>query len=386
MHGKVGKEVVYLSLQNLSQHFQVDLIAPGTPPQLQGIRFFRLSSTWFQRFKGVPIWGHLFNYFYFAYLWLKIQYLFRAQKMNPQVVYAAGPWMSLIAAQLPLKQDVLRVHRFYGTSIPLNYPRTIKNRFRYALKLAGYRKVGDLAIMTNDGTRGDAFLLSLGWPVSRLRFLTNGLHFPQLSMDKNQARSLAISKWAIPESHRILLTVSRLAAWKRVDRAIHLLQEILLDCPNTSLIIAGDGEEMDTLRRLVQEKGLSDNCIFTGGVGKDDLDILYRSSDVFITLYDHSNAGNPLFEAMVRACCIYTFRSPEVLAYLDEQSAVLVEPGNPDAEALKRILRNPEAREQMGENAQSASLRHFQSWEQRMHVEMQEILRACNYKTREAHD
>ncbi|MBX7203034.1 MAG: glycosyltransferase family 4 protein [Bacteroidia bacterium] len=376
MHRLAGKEVVSLSLQSFTECFQVVLIAPGAAPTAGNLQFYPLRSEWFNKLKPLPLIGHLFNYFYFIYLRIAIHSIVKKSRIQPDVVYMAGPWMSLIGQNLRIKKRPLMVNRYYGTSIPLNYKKTLKNRLRYALKLAGYRKTGDLVIMTNDGTRGNEFLTKLGCPAEKIRFWTNGLHLHVEAIAREKARQIVSSRWGITANTQILLTVSRLAGWKRVDRAIELLASIENQQAQTVLIIAGDGEQRQALEEKVRQLNLGKKVIFAGSLSRTELNWLYPASDVFISLYEHSNAGNPLFEAMLHACCIYTFGGPEVRAYLDENSAMLVEPGTPNAEALCTVLDNRSLRETLGENARIKALQHFESWEIRIERERQEIVNA----------
>ncbi len=380
IQGKSGKEVVSLSLHAFSKYFKLELLAPGQDPQIQNLRFHPLRDAWFQRLKSLPLVGHLFNYFYFVYLWWKVKSIVSKQQIKPDVIYMAGPWMSLIGSSLNRNKKALLVNRYYGTSIPLHYPKNLKNRLRYALKIRGYRQSGDLVIMTNDGTRGEEFLRNLGCPPEKIRFWANGIHFLENSIDREQARKLAAARWAIPSGSPLLLTVSRLASWKRVDRAILLLEQIIPSHPKALLLVAGDGEQRNTLEQLVQKKGLTGHVLFTGSLSREDLNLVYPASDVFISLYEHSNAGNPLFESMVHGCCVYTYGSPEVREYLDDASAVLIKPGAPDADALADILNNPQKRIAIGKKAREKVSDKLQSWDERINMELQEIVYALQQK------
>jgi glycosyltransferase involved in cell wall biosynthesis len=382
--GNSGKEVVSLSLKTLSQHFLIVLIAPGTDPKMNNLHFHRIRSSWFQRMKSIPLLGHLFNYFYFIYVWLSVNQIVKQQKVKPDVIYMAGPWMSLIGHHLRSKtrNNALLVNRYYGTSIPLNYPKNLRNKLRYALKLAGYRKIGDLVIMTNDGTRGKEFLQNLGCPPERIRFWTNGVHFPQSPVSREQARMQLQSKWGIDSSEKILLTVSRLAKWKRVERAIWFLY-FAIDQKihrNTTLIIAGDGEQRSQLQKEAIGLGVHKKVIFAGSLTRKELDWLYPASDVFISLYDHSNAGNPLFESMVHGCCIFTFGSAEVREYLDDESAELTSLSALNTDALNQLLGEPEKRLRLGQEARKRALVKLKTWDERMQMESEEILQALEEK------
>ncbi len=380
MQGKSGKEVVSLSLHALSEYFKLELLAPGLDPQIKNLRFHPLRASWFQRMKSVPLLGHLFNYFYFAYLWWTVRSIVKKQQIRPDVIYMAGPWMSLIGSTVIRKKKTLQVNRYYGIHNTLYYRSSLKNRIRYALKIIGYKKVGDLVIITNDGTQGDELLRRLGCDPNKIRFWTNGVNILNKAVSREESRNMILQRWGLNPHIKILLTVSRLAGGKRVDRAINLLADIQTFHPDAILIIAGDGEQKNALVQLVRKKGLTGHVLFAGSLSREDLNLVYPASDVFISLYEDSNAGNPLFESMIHGCCIYTYGRPEVREYLDDASAVLVKPGEPDAGALAGILNDPEKRIALGKKARERALEKLQSWDERINMEVQEILHAMQEK------
>ncbi len=380
MQGNAGKEVVSLSLHAFSEHFNIELLAPGQDPHIKNLRFHPLRSSWFHRLKSIPLLGHLFNYFYFVYLWWTVKDIVKKQQIRPDVIYMAGPWMSLIGSALNRKRSALLVNRYYGTSTHSYYKKSIINKMRYALKIAGYSKIGDIVIITNDGTRGDELLRSLGCPPEKIRFWTNGVHLDRELVPHVQAKNSICAHWGIPNKNQILLIVSRLTRSKRVDRALLVLDALKQMFPDITLFIAGEGEQRKFLEQLAHNKGLAGHVLFAGSLSREDLNLVYPASDVFISLYEHSNAGNPLFESMVHGCCIYTYNSPEVREYLDDNSAVLIKPGEPDAGALKDILNDPQKRIEMGKKAREKAFEKLQSWDERINMEVREILQAKQQK------
>jgi glycosyltransferase involved in cell wall biosynthesis len=369
-----GKEVIYKTLVGLSKHYQIHLVAPGLDPQIEDCFFYPLKDAWFNRFKSLPFVGYLFNVIYVRYLHRSISKLVDKNKITPDLAYLAGPWMSQIGHAL-FKNKIPIVCRYFGVNWqPLKH-QTLRQKLKFVFKNKGYRQFGDLVIMTNDGTRGDEFMTRLGCPSEKLRFFKNGVDFPTKNTEKQLAKQQLIKRWNIPQDHSILLSISRLAAWKKVERSLYSLSLVLKSNPNVSLIIVGDGEEKGKLNQLAMELGIDRNVVFTGAVKRDELNEYYAGSDIFLSLYNYSNAGNPLFEAMMNSCCIVTINSPSMLDFISNDSAVLLPHYEADrlANTLLDLLKNRERRIQLGLNARNEIHTNFQKWDERIHLEIEEI-------------
>ena len=369
-----GKEVIYKTIVGLSKYYRIHLIAPGSNPQINDCSFYTLDDTWFNRFKSLPIVGYLFNLIYVYYLHASISKLVKKNEISPDIAYLAGPWMSFIGHSL-FKNKIPIVCRYFGVNWQPTKHHTIRQKLKFYIKNKGYSQFGDLVIMTNDGTRGDEFMNRLGCPTEKLHFLKNGVNFPDKNIDKQVAKQQLLKRWRIPETHSILLTVSRLAAWKKVERSLYSLSLVIKSNPNVTLVIVGDGEEKNKLTLLAKELRIDRNVVFTGAVKRDELNVYYAGADIFLSLYDYSNAGNPLFEAMMNSSCIVTINSPSMLDFISNNSAVMLPIYDADllGNTLLDLLNNREQRIQMGLNARIEINTKFQKWEDRIHLEILEI-------------
>ena len=64
------------------------------------------------------------------------------------------------------------------------------------------------------------------------------------------------------------------------------------------MLVLGDGEQRGSLEALSRELHVDDRVIFFGHVAQNKVQSILSQTDVFLSLYDLSNIGNPLFEAM----------------------------------------------------------------------------------------
>jgi glycosyltransferase involved in cell wall biosynthesis len=371
-----GKEVIFRTLLGLSNHFQIHLIAPGSDPNVADCIFYPLNDAWFNRFKSIPFIGYLFNFIYVHFLRRSIVKIIKKASISPDIAYLAGPWMSEIGHVL-FYNKIPIVCRYFGVNWNPEKHHTIRQKLKFILKKRGYKQFGDLVIMTNDGTRGDEFMLNLGCPPNKLRFWKNGVHFPDIPLDKKESKEVIVNQWNIDNKHSILLTVSRLASWKKVDRSIRALHVVLQTNSDVTLLIVGDGEERANLMLLAKDLGIERNVVFTGAIKHADLGVYYAGANIFLSFYDYSNAGNPLFEAMMNSCCIVSINSPAMKDFISNNSAVLLPKfdlsilGN----ELVNLLDNQSKQIQLGEAANAEVNSKFKNWDDRIQLEIMEIMK-----------
>ena len=289
------------------------------------------------------------------------------------VIYGYESWGAPAASVLGRFFHLPVVTRFQGTFL---YP-MMQNKLKRLMffdRVLALKRHADLVVMANDGTRGDEVLKYLGVPESRVLFVTNGVAIPSVDgVDREQVRQ----EIGVPPGCFVLLTVSKLAVWKRIDRVIQALPRVLEVHPNTLLVVIGDGSERDRLARLAQEKTVDHAVRFVGAVPHSDVRRYYRAADVFVSTYDLSNRGNPVLEAMAHGCCIVTLAdgsTDDLIAH--GESAVLIDGRRISEElpeAIISLLNDSDLRSKLGREARNSALEKLMSWEERNRMEVERI-------------
>ena len=105
-------------------------------------------------------------------------------------------------------------------------------------------------------------------------------------------------KYGIKKKDFVVMTVSRLAKEKSVDRLINNQKELLKRYPNMKLLIVGDGPDIDKLKMQVCSLNISKNVIFTGKVPLEEIPIYYQLGDVFVTASKSETQGLTVVEAI----------------------------------------------------------------------------------------
>ena len=310
------------------------------------------------------------------WIYFQITSFIEAQKLHFKekidVVYGYEIYGVPVAKLLSKLWGVPVVARFQGTILGYWMKQRLW-KLRAWEHVLGLQMPVDLVIMTNDGTQGDQVLKSLGVNMERVRFWMNGVDWELFRSlpEKTEARN-----YLQIDAQRVLLTVSRLVGWKRVERAIQALPEIVRSFPNTILLVVGDGPERKKLERLAKDLGVQDHVRFEGAVPHKEIPKYLAAADIFLSFYDYSNVGNPLLEAMMAGKCIVTLNNGDTGRFIrNGENGILLEykdlPKLP--KVIKELLANEDLRNRLGANARKFAEEHFWSWQERMDAEIQEV-------------
>ena len=105
-------------------------------------------------------------------------------------------------------------------------------------------------------------------------------------------------KIGIKKKDFVVMTVSRLAKEKSVDRIINNHKELVKKYSNMKFLIVGDGPDIDKLKDEAKSLGVSDSVIFTGKVPLSDIPIYYQLGNVFVTASKSETQGLTVVEAI----------------------------------------------------------------------------------------
>ncbi|MHB8962856.1 MAG: glycosyltransferase family 4 protein [Saccharofermentanales bacterium] len=263
------------------------------------------------------------------------------------------------------------ITRFQGTVLaPVK--NTLLNRLRKYPHFQALRTKADVTIMTDDGTQGDTVLRNLHNQSETVKFWRNGVDIrADICIDAEEVAKIR-SDLGIRDADKILLTVSRLAAWKKVNRALEALAVAVHDNPDLKLVVVGDGDEKQNLIDQAKEIGIENNVIFTGAVKQDKIKHYFGLADIFLSLYDLSNVGNPLLEAMSCGKPIITLDVGDTAELIkNDENGILLDVNRLDEIPVQihRILKDRDFAIKIGENARKYARDNFWSWEDRMNEE-----------------
>lgn len=292
-----------LKLYNDRKHSVTLYTSEKEPPieELENVMVRRLPKLPLINLPVIFTLNRIINYVVNQFIFLGVV-IFHKEKIDLLYGYEIEfiPVLKLISKFKKIKF----VSRFQGTIL---YP-LMKKRFwkiRYLPHYLSLKLKSDLTIMTDDGTRGDAVLNALRGDSCNIAFFKNGVNF----INPNELQgSDKVSEYfdVVDNVENIFISVSRLQQWKRIDRSIDVFQRFHERYPSSAYIIVGEGPSMGYLKEYVKKRGLADSIHFYGGGSPEDVNTLLFRADVFLSHYELSNVGNPLWEALNANCLIVT--------------------------------------------------------------------------------
>lgn len=303
------------------------------------------------------------------FLYAKGDQLLNGLDRKGVLVYAYEVHAVHAGKRLAQKYHLPLVTRFQGT-IMYNKKDNIVNRVGYYPHYQALKTQSDLVIMTNDGTCGDKYLKQIG-NRSEMLFLRNGVDIAQ-NHEGLRPREDVLKQLGLTGDEQILMTLSRLVNWKRVDRSITALSHIVKVKPNVKLVVIGDGDAKPGLMALAERLNLNDSVIFTGSIPQKEVASYLQMADVFLSLYDLGNAGNPTFEAMKCGRAIVALNNGNTKEVLTNgETAVLLEPTQTDEipGVVIHLLEDDGLRGRLGNSARRYADENFYSWETRIDME-----------------
>jgi len=103
-----------------------------------------------------------------------------------------------------------------------------------------------------------------------------------------------------------ILCVARLIERKGIDYLINAIPLVLEKQRDVRLILVGEGNLENELKKLCKDLDLEEYVLFKGRVEHDDLPDLYSSSDVFVLPSKNEGMSNTVLEAMASGLPIIT--------------------------------------------------------------------------------
>jgi glycosyltransferase involved in cell wall biosynthesis len=159
-----------------------------------------------------------------------------------------------------------------------------------------------------------------------------------------------------------ILCVGRLVHLKGQALLIEAVAELVRRGRPARLTLVGDGPKRGHLEELSRALGIADRVTFTGAVGQDRIQALYRSADVFCLPSMAEGLPVVLMEAMalqIPVVATQIMSIPELVE--DGRTGLLVAPGRVDTlvEALDRLMTDSSLRERLAREGQRKVLAEF---------------------------
>jgi 1,2-diacylglycerol 3-alpha-glucosyltransferase len=134
----------------------------------------------------------------------------------------------------------------------------------------------------------------------------------------------------------VLLSLSRVAYEKRIDRVVGAMPAILAQQPEAVLLVVGDGPAKADLEAQAETLGLGAHVRFIGEIDHDAVADYYRAADVFVSASDSESQGLTYIEALAAGRKVVACAGDYTQALLDDPAIGTT--FNTDAEMVHEVL------------------------------------------------
>lgn len=116
----------------------------------------------------------------------------------------------------------------------------------------------------------------------------------------------------------VLLSLSRVAYEKRIDKVIDAMPAIVEACPEVVLLVVGDGPAREDLEKQTRELQMQDHVRFIGEVDHSEVPDYYRAADIFASASDSESQGLTYIEALAAGRKVVAFAGEYTNSLLDD--------------------------------------------------------------------
>ncbi|MFC1540909.1 N-acetyl-alpha-D-glucosaminyl L-malate synthase BshA [Candidatus Latescibacterota bacterium] len=158
---------------------------------------------------------------------------------------------------------------------------------------------------------------------------------------------------------KVIMHISNFRAIKRIPDIINVFEGVLKQI-DTRLILIGSGPEMENIRRLVENKGLTAKVSFLGR--QNDVSKLIPCAEIYMLPSEHESFGLTALEAM--SCCVPVIGTSGsgMDDFLGDSTAGFLYPiGDVDGmiDGCLKILGNPGYGKEMGVNGRKRAIEKY---------------------------
>jgi glycosyltransferase involved in cell wall biosynthesis len=222
-------------------------------------------------------------------------------------------------------------------------------KYRPSIRKAG--RLNDIIATVSEFSKRD-IAAKVGIPLGKIRVIYNGLRDPN-PPNRDLERHLK-QRFGLDE--RFILNVGGIHERKNIVRLVHAFSKFIAKKGyRGKLVVTGKARGapyQDRMRRLcdrvVRETGVEERVVFTDFISEEELDALFRMTDMLVYPSLYEGFGIPVLEAMklgVPAVTSSTSALPEVAG----GAALLVDPADVEAiaSAMARMLTDKDLRNEL---------------------------------------
>lgn len=138
-----------------------------------------------------------------------------------------------------------------------------------------------------------------------------------------------------------VVSAGNLIASKRHDLTIRAVAKLVPEYPDIQLTICGEGPERESLERLVSSLGIEKHIKLTGHISRQELAVIFQSSDYFVLPSSFETFGLVYVEAMAAGLPVIATACGGPEDFVDSSNGILISVDDQQAynEAMLRMAK-----------------------------------------------
>ncbi|OGY43788.1 MAG: hypothetical protein A3J62_03675 [Candidatus Buchananbacteria bacterium RIFCSPHIGHO2_02_FULL_38_8] len=180
----------------------------------------------------------------------------------------------------------------------------------------------------------------IGVSKDKIKIIYNSIDF--FEHDNINLAKIQSIKQEYGQSAKLLITACRLTPWKGVDGIIRILPGLSEKVGKVNLLVLGEGQELENLKKLASSLNVKNNVYFLGKVTHQEIINYFKAADLFVLNTNYEGLSHTILEAMLAQVPIITTNAggnPEVIE--DGKDGLVVEYNNNEellAASLKILI------------------------------------------------
>ncbi|MCX7113183.1 MAG: glycosyltransferase, exosortase A system-associated [Proteobacteria bacterium] len=206
------------------------------------------------------------------------------EEVRPHIIHAHSPALNGLAALWVGKRHGLKVVyecRGFWEDAAVDHGTTIDGSLRYrashTLETFVFRNV-DAVTTICEGLRSD--IISRGIPDAKITVIPNAVNITKFKF--NNHHDIKFRKDLGITGKRVLGFIGSFYSYEGLQLLLESMPLILLEMPDTCLLLVGGGPNEENLVKLTEKLQLTNNVIFTGRVSHGNIHEYYNQIDIMI--------------------------------------------------------------------------------------------------------
>lgn len=188
-------------------------------------------------------------------------------------------------------------------------------------------------------------------PRRKLTTIENGIDGSRfrIEIDKQAKRK----ELGLPPEGFVIGVISRLEKVKGITYLLQALPEISRLFSDLTLVIVGNGSELESLQQEAVRLGVEQHVVFAGA--RHDIPEIFQILDIYLLPSLSEGLPMGLLEAMASCCPVIASNVGGIPAAVTKGAAMLVEPADPQglSQAISKLLKTKSLRQTLSDSAQN---------------------------------